>query len=124
MTSEELMYFEKMPQMLPVYELLKEKLETKYTDMSIKVTKTQISFRNRYIFAIASLPYRKIKGWPKEYLLISFGLSHCEESPRIAQSAEAYPNRWTHHVVVERPEDIDDELMGWIDEAYQFCLVK
>lgn len=124
MNVDEIMFFDKMPEMLPLYEILREKLEAAYPDMGFKVTKTQISFRNRYVFAMASLPWRSVKGWPKEYLLVSFGLSYRKESSRIAQSVEAYPNRWTHHVLVERAEDIDEELMGWIDEAYRFAMVK
>ena len=124
MTADELMFFEKMPDMLPVYTVLKEKLDQKYPDMSIKVTKTQISFRNKYVFAMASLPYRRKKEWPKEYLMVSFGLAYQKESPRIVQSVEAYPNRWTHHVIVETAEEIDEELMRWIGEAFQFAMVK
>ena len=124
MSVDELTYFEQMPQMLPLYNVLKGKLEKQYSDMETRVTKTQISFRNRHVFAMASLPWRKVKGWPKQYLLVSFGLSYQKESPRIAQSVEAYPNRWTHHVIVEKETDLDDELMGWIDEAFQFSMVK
>ncbi len=125
MTMEEFVYFEKMPEMLSVYKVLRNQLEQRYADdFSVKVTKTQISFRNRYVFAMASLPYRKIKGWPKEYLLVSFGLSYKKEALRIAQCVEAYPNRWTHHVLIQNEAEIDDELMGWIDEAFQFSAVK
>ncbi len=125
MTTEELVYFDKMPEMLPLYKCLRDKLEQRYGDeFSIKVSKTQISFRNRYIFAMASLPYRRLKGWPQMYLLVSFGLRDRKESSRIAQASEPYPNRWTHHVIVQAEEEIDDELMGWIDEAYRFAAVK
>lgn len=124
MNTGELMFFDKMPQMLPFYQALKEKLLTAYPDMEIKVTKTQISFRSRYVFAMASLPWKKVKDWPKEYLLVSFGLSYKMEFPRIAQSVEAYPNRWMHHVIVQQQEEIDEELMGWLDEAYQFSMIK
>jgi hypothetical protein len=92
--------------------------------MAVKVTKTQISFRCRYVFAMVSLPYRRKKEWPREYLMVSFGLPAQEKSPRITASAEAYPGRWTHHVIVERPEELDAELLGWIDEAYRFSIVK
>lgn len=124
MTTDEMLFFDRMPQILPLYLTLKQKLDASYPDMCIKVTKTQISFRNRYVFAMASLPYRRKKNWPKEFLMVSFGLPEQKQSPRIAQSVEAYPNRWTHHVIVQNEADIDDELMGWIDEAYQFCMIK
>lgn len=35
-------------------------------------------------------------------------------------AVEPYPNRWTHHVLISAPEEIDDELMGWIKEASIF----
>lgn len=124
MTNDELLYFDKMPRMLPLYQTLRQRLDSAYPEMTVKITKTQISFRSRYVFAMASLPWRRVKGWPAEYLLVSFGLSYQKVSPRIAQSVEAYPNRWTHHVIVERAEEIDAELLGWIDEAYQFSIVK
>lgn len=79
--SDELLFFNAMPQMLPIYEVLKEKLIAAYPDVTIKVSKTQISFSNRRIFAMASLPWKRRKGWPEEYLLVSFGLSYKKESP-------------------------------------------
>lgn len=124
MTEDELLYFERMPQMLPVYTVFRDELKKKYPDISIKVSKTQISFRNRHIFAMASLPWRKVKGWPAQYLLISFGLPCRKESSRIAQAVEAYPNRWTHHVAIETEKEIDNELMQWVDEAFQFSMFK
>ncbi len=82
------------------------------------------SFRNKYIFAMVSLSWRKVKGWPEKYLLVSFGLPTKISDPRIRQSVEAYPNRWTHHVVVENQEELDDQLMEWIDMAYEFSIRK
>lgn len=124
MTNDEMMFFSKLPNKLPPYELLRERLLQAYPQMQLKVTATQISFRNRYVFAMVSLPWRRVKGWPEEYMLVSFGLGHRSDSPRIAQAVEAYPNRWTHHVIVERTEQIDDELMSLIDEAYSFSMTK
>lgn len=124
MTADELFFFDKMPQLLPLYGALREQLSEKYPDMTLKITKTQISFRSRYVFAMASLPQRRLRGWPKEYLLVSFGLGYQKTSPRIAQSVEPYPGRWTHHVPITSAEEVDGELMGWIAEAYEFSMMK
>lgn len=121
MTADELQYFDRMPQLLPLYISLRDQLTEKYTDMTLKITKTQISFRNRHVFAMVSLPFRRIKGWPRTYLLVSFGLNYQNTSPRIAQSVEPYPGRWTHHVPIVEVGEIDKELLGWIDEAYWFA---
>lgn len=124
MSFDEIAFFNRIPQMLPLYAALREKLERAYPDMDVRVAKTQISFRNRHVFAMASLPWRKVKGWPEAYLLVSFGLPCRKESPRIAQAVEAYPNRWTHHVLVVAEDEIDDTLMSWLDEAFWFSAAK
>ena len=119
-TMDEAMLFDRWPQVLPLYTVLREKLTAIYPDMTVKATKTQVSFRNRHVFAMASPPWRRAKGWPENYLLVSFGLAHRSDSPRV----EPYPGRWTHHVVVTHVEEMDGELMALIDEAYHFAMVK
>lgn len=121
---DELMFFNGMPDMLPVYETLRDALALRYPDMGINVSRTQITFRNRYGFAIASLPRRKVAGRPGKYLLVSFGLAYQKRSSRIETAVEAYPNRWTHHVVVTEPMQIDTELLSWLTEAYDFSMGK
>ena len=123
-TEEERRYFDQMPAMFPVYVQLKERLEQRYENIRVKVTKTQISFSNRYIFTVVSLPWRRHKGWPEKYLLVSFGLDYEKDSPRIIQAVEAGRRRWTHHVLAEGKDGINEELMQWIDEAYRFSLFK
>lgn len=122
MSPEELLFFDSMPTMLPVYEALRHKLVNAYPDLGIRVTKTQISFKNRYIFAVVS--FQRVPGCPKEHLLVTFGLGYPKQDPRISVVTEASPHRWTHHVPVTRPEELNQELMGWIDEAYQFAQIK
>ena len=39
-------------------------------------------------------------------------------------STEAYPGRWTHHVLVGTPDEIDEELLGWVQEAADFSAAK
>ena len=124
MTDEELLFFQSMPELLPVYEKLRGLLAAAYPDMGVKVSKTQISLRNRYVFAAVSLPWRKLKGWPEKYVLVSFGLGRKMENPRISQAVEPYPGRWTHHVLLESPEDVDGELLDWLDLAYGFSMTK
>lgn len=119
-TAEELLFWDNWPGLLPLYALLRNSLARAYPDLRIKVSKSQISFYNRRLFAMASPPVRRRKDWPKTFLLVSFGLPERLEHPRVAVSTEPYPNRWTHHVLVERPEDIDGTLLSWLDAAYQF----
>ncbi len=124
LTGDELLFFNSHPQLLPLYDLLRQELGRRYPDMTVKVSKTQISFRSKHIFAMASLPTRRFKGFPREYLLLSLGMPQRLDSPRAAAQSEPYPGRWTCHVpVCSRPE-IDGELLGWIGEAYTFSMLK
>lgn len=124
MNPDILMLFDKSPDVLPLYEALERRIVADYPDVRIVAKATQVSFYNTHAFAWASPPWRRSKGWPESYLLVTFGLDHALSHPRITQTVEPYPNHWTHHVIVERAEEIDDELMGWIDQSYQFSLTK
>jgi len=115
-----LRFFEGKPRELKLYEAFAEKVLDALSDVEVRVQKTQISFRGRHNFAFASLPVRKMKGWPEHCVVVSFGLAYRLESPRIAVAVEPYPNRWTHHVTVSDDSELDTELMGWISEAYTF----
>lgn len=83
-----------------------------------KVTKTQISWGNPYLFAMLSHPRRA------GALLATFGLNRRLDSPRILQAVEPYPGRWTHHLLLSRPEEADGQLRAWLAEAYQFAQAK
>lgn len=111
--------------MLPIYRILEDRILVEVgADALIRVQKTQITFSDRRVFGCASLPIRRKRDWPRHCLMVTFGLAHRVDTPRIAVATEPYPNRWTHHVLVERPDEIDDELMAWMQEAHAFALSK
>lgn len=125
MNQDIFFFFEKSPMALPLYERFEEKVLSEMEDVRIRVQKTQISFSNRHNFACVSfLPVRKAKERPDVYIVVSFGLNHRLDSPRIDAVAEPYPNRFTHHVLISKPEEIDGELMDWIKEAGSFSAGK
>ena len=122
--SDVLFFFDGKPTELALYQALERAMAARFPEASVKVQKSQISFYHRHLFAAASLPLRRRKEWPRECLLVTFGLSRQLPSPRIAVAVEPYPNRWTHHVVVAREEEIDGELLDWLAEAYDFAAAK
>ncbi len=125
MNQDILLFFDKHPEALPLYEALEERILAEIRDVKIKVQKTQITFSNKRNFAFVSfLPVRKAGERPDIYIAITFGLSYRKESLRIDAATEPYPNRWTHHMLISRTEEIDDELMGWIEEAAVFSAGK
>ena len=56
--------------------------------------------------------------------MVSIGLPYHLENPRVLAAVEAYPGRWTHHIVVTDAAGLDEELFLLIDEAYHFAQSK
>ena len=84
-----------------------------------------ISFYNHYLFACVSFLRAKKKAeLPPHFLTVTFGLGHPKTADRIAVCTEAARHRWTHHVVVGSVAEIDDELIEWLKEAYDFSNSK
>ena len=125
MNQDVLFFFEQNPAALLLYEIFEQRVLSEIGEVKIRVQKTQISFSGKHNFAFVSfLPVRKAKERPACYIVVTFGLNRREESPRIDAATKPYPNRWTHHVLISEPEEIDDELMAWVKEAYFFSESK
>ncbi len=119
-TPEEHLFFAGKPEEWTLYEALRGRIFAECGLVKVKVQKTQITFAGKYGFAFVSLPRRK----KDKGIVVSFGLFHRQESPRIQYASEPYPNRWTHHMTVQTKPEIDEELMGWLREAYWFSEQK
>ncbi len=77
------------------------------------------------MFACVSLArVGKKAALPDAYIVVTFGLNRPLDSPRVAVKTEPYPGRWTHHVVIATPREIDGELMEWVAEASAFSAAK
>lgn len=121
MNHDILFFFDGHMDALPLYEKFEERVIKEIENVRIKVQKTQISFYNKHLFACVSFAgIRKKKERPECYMVITIGLDHKLESPRIEAATEPYKNRWTHHLMILDKTEIDDELMGWIKEAAVF----
>ena len=125
MDNDILFFFGERMEALPMYERLENAILTRIPDVKIKVAKTQITFANKRGVAFVSFnPCRRAKDRPAVWMTVTFGLSYRKESSRIDIATEPYPGRWTHHVMVGSAEEIDEELLGWIQEAAEFANVK
>lgn len=125
MRSDVLFFFEKHMDTLPFYEAFESRVAEEIENVRIKVQKSQISFYNQHMFACVSFArVRKKKDCPFPYIVVTFGLDHRVESPRIEIATEPYPNRWTHHILISNVDEIDEELLSWIREAAAFSAAK
>ena len=109
---------------LSLYEPLEARLLA-FPGTSIRVQKTQITFSNRHVYACASfLRVRRKAELPDPYLVLTLGMPYPLESGRVAVKTEPYPGRWTTHILLSRPDELDEELFSWAKEAYDFALNK
>ena len=125
MDNDMLFFFGEHMDALPIYERLENAILTQIPDVRIKESNTQITFANKRGFAFVSFnPCRKAKDRPAVWMTVTFGLGYRKGAPRIDIATETYPGRWTHHVMVGTPDEIDEELLGWIQEAAEFSASK
>ena len=97
--EDALLFFVGHQQVYPLYQTLEAELLRRWPQTRIRVQKTQISFSDRYIYA-------------------------CVSFLRAKRKAEPYPGRWTTHIVLSEPEQLDEELYDWVSQAHGFAVRK
>ena len=116
-----LLFFDAQPAALPLFLTLEEKLFARFPEAQKRVQKTQITYYHRHVFACVSFARVKRKAeLPETWLTLTLGLPYPLDSARVAVKTEAYPGRWTTHLVLGSREELDEELMDWLEEAYAF----
>ncbi len=125
MGPDVLFFFEKDPAALALYAAFERTVLALVPNVGIRVQKTQITFTNPRVFAAASfLPARKKALRPDHYITVTLGLPCRLDSPRVDAASEPYPGRWTHHFLIAAPEEFNEEMRGWIQDAAAFSAAK
>lgn len=83
----------------------------------LRVTKSQIAFRRRKAFAWVWMPGKYLRGKPAP-LVLTLSLRSRDASPRWKEIVEPSPGRFTHHLELYTIDDIDDQVRGWLREAW------
>lgn len=118
-------FFGRRKVVYPLYALFQDKLLFRFPETRIKVQKSQISFYNRHLYACLSfLKVKKKAELPDNYFTLTLGLPAPLESSRVAAKTEPYPGRWTTHIVISSPSELDDELFDWVEQAFYFAQAK
>ena len=123
MTDAELQFFMGHEAALPIYSALREEIFSRWPDTELRAAKTQLTFKARYGFAFVSTR-RMGRRCPEVFIILSLGLGRELKSGRVLAASEPYPGRWTHHIIISSPEEIDAELLAWLAEAREFALTK
>ena len=83
----------------------------------MRVTKSQISFRRKKLFAWIWMPGRYLRGNIAP-LVLTLSFPRRDPSPRWKEIVEPAPGRFTHHLELRASGEIDGEVRGWIRRAY------
>ena len=82
-----------------------------------RVTKSQVALVREKPFAWIWMPAMYLKGKCAP-LVLAFSFRERRPWPRWKESYEAAPGRFTHHLELWSPEDVDEEVRGWLQEAW------
>ena len=93
----------------PVFEAVRAHLEG-LGPLHVEPVSVGIFFKRRRVV----VQLRPMTRW----VAVGFILGRRLESPRLARKVTGSGTRWWHVVNVREPEEVDDELRGWLTEAY------
>ena len=82
-----------------------------------RVTKSQVAFRRRRTFAAVWMPAQYLKRQSAP-LVLTIYLRHRNSSPRWKQIVQPAPGRFTHHLELYDPAEIDEDVGTWLREAW------
>ena len=85
-------------------------------DASVRVTRSQIAFRRRTGFAFVWRPGQYVTS--DVPAVLSIALPHEVASDRFKAVVHPSTGVWMHHLELRAVGQVDDEVRGWLVEAY------
>jgi hypothetical protein len=110
-------YFKGYQDARDLFEVVKQAIDS-IGASSIHASKSQVAFRRRRNFAVVWIPARYLKP-PVAPLVLTLSFPRRIPSPRWKEVTRVAPQRFTHHLELNVPADVDAEVKGWLAEAWQ-----
>ncbi len=85
--------------------------------VEVRVTRSQVAFRRDRAFAWTWVPDRYLRGHHAP-LVLTLSFPARDASPRWKPMVAPSPMRFTHHLELRSPAEVDDEVRGWLREAW------
>ncbi|WP_240642182.1 DUF5655 domain-containing protein [Microbacterium sulfonylureivorans] len=85
--------------------------------VEVVVSKSQVAFRAGRGFAYAWAPGQYVNS--DVPVVVSIALREELHSSRFKAVAHPSPSTWMHHLELRLVQDVDRELLDWIDRAYE-----
>jgi hypothetical protein len=114
MTLDE--FFAGQPESRRIFDALSAVVST-IGQAEIRVSKSQVAFARCRIFARTWMPSAYL-GSGHAPLVLTLGFRRRDASPRWKQIVEPRPGCFTHHLELHSVEDIDEQVRGWLEEAW------
>jgi hypothetical protein len=108
-------FFEGHPDGLAVYQAVARAVAA-LGGSQVRVTKSQIAFRRRKGFAWVWRPGQYVASTVPAVL--SIALPREVGSVRFKEVVHPTPSVWMHHLELSDPGAVDDEVAGWLGEAW------
>ena len=86
----------------------------------LHVTKSQVAFYRRKAFAWVWIPARYLRGEVAP-LVLTLSFHSRNKSPRWKEIVEPAPGHFTHHLELYAVADIDDQVRGWLRDAWMIA---
>lgn len=85
----------------------------------VRVSRSQIAFRRTRGFAYVWRPGQYLAS--EVPAVLSVALDRPVESSRFKQVAHPAARVWMHHLELRDPREVDDEVRGWLGEAWRLA---
>ena len=85
-------------------------------EATARTTISQVAFRRRRAFAWVWNPRQHLK--TAVPLVLSIALPRHLRSARVKEVVHTAPGAWLHHLELHGVSELDDEIAGWIAEAF------
>ncbi len=107
---------------LPIYRELERRIMEKFPKTNIVVYSDQIAFRyNRNFTLVSFMNLSKAKNL-SNFITVTFQLERPYQDKRILMVSRDRARIWSHHVILTSPQEVDGELMDWVEKAYDYAL--
>jgi sulfite reductase beta subunit-like hemoprotein len=100
-----------------IFDTLRAKIEA-YGEVEIRVSKSQVALARRRNVAVAWTPGRYLEEKLSAPLVLTISLHRHDDSARWKEIVATGDGRYTHHLELRAPEEIDDDVLAWLAEAW------
>lgn len=108
-------FFEANPEGLALFRTVEDAV-AELGAIESRVTKSQIAFRSRKAFAFVWCPGQYVTS--DVPAVLSIALPRLVSSDRFKEVAHPSSRVWIHHLELRDSTQIDDEVRGWLAEAF------